>query len=35
MKRTANIILTVCAIPVILSACALLGPGSEEEAKER
>ncbi len=35
MKRTRSIILIVCAMPLILSACALIESRSEEKRKER
>lgn len=35
MKRNSNIILLVCAIPIILSGCALIESRSEEKRKER
>lgn len=35
MKGNSNIILLACAIPIILSGCALVESGSEEKRKER
>lgn len=35
MKRNSNIIILVCAIPIILSGCALIEARSEEKRKER
>ena len=35
MKRNRNILLLACAIPVILSGCALIESNSEEKRKER